>query len=656
MSNGLRPILEAALLACLPIVAGAAIIAVPPATYQAGPLAKVEAARSLLTPPDVPRTIIALPPPGESEKQSLKAASVSAATKSGKAGMTKIMRRRVAVGFPRSLPDGKRPLYLDGLAWQSMPDGGRAARIEIRSPDAAAIRLGIEIAATDPDVALRFVGSARPQQVFGPYPANKIAESSRYWSPVLEGDTAIVELYIPAGVAPSTVSLAIPQLSHIAVAGQALLKTEPTSDIGKSATCEVDVACVTPQYAALSYQRNSVAKVLFVDEGTTYSCTGTLLNDSASSFTPYFFTASHCIDSQEVASTINTYWFFDAVACNDRSPPAYMLLAGGAMLLGRSTDYDWSLMRLNGQPPSGVYFSAWRAETVPSSAIVSVLHHPEGDLKKFSQGTSLGLSTFSDGSSFTSVRYSTGNTEPGSSGSGLIALNSATGYYELRGTLFGGDSSCSNPGGSDYYSRLDVALPLVKQYLVPTDTDNPTKLSVVVEFYNASLNHFFMTSNPSEINDLDTGVHRGWVRTGLRFLAYTDPSVAPVSASPVCRFYLLPQSGDSHFYSADPAECAETAAKFSGQWFYESSAVFYILLPDKANGVCPANTRPVYRFFNPATTNHRFTAEVDDRDCMISGAPDSIGLDPTCRHPGSGWVQEGYGSPPNQVVFCSPNG
>src|SRR5207249_9098050 len=133
-------------------------------------------------------------------------------------------------------------------------------------------------------------------------------------------------------------------------------------------------------------------------------------------------------------------------------PPAYMLLAGGAMLLGRSTDYDWSLMRLNGQPPSGVYFSAWRAETVPSSAIVSVLHHPEGDLKKFSQGTSLGLSTFSDGSSFTSVRYSTGNTEPGSSGSGLIALNSASGYYELRGTLFGGGSCCCNPGGSDYYS------------------------------------------------------------------------------------------------------------------------------------------------------------------------------------------------------------
>jgi len=142
----------------------------------------------------------------------------------------------------------------------------------------------------------------------------------------------------------------------------------------------------------------------------------------------------------------------------------------------------------------------------------------------------------------------------------------------------------------------------------------------------------------------------------LRFLAYTDQSAAPANASPVCRFYLLPQYGNSHFYSADPTECAETAAKFSGQWFYESTAVFYIPLPDKASGACPANTHPVYRFFNSATTNHRFTAEVDDRDCMISGIPDPDGADPTCRHPGSGWIQEGYGTPPNQVVFCSPNG
>src|SRR5205085_709182 len=137
----------------------------------------------------------------------------------------------------------------------------------------------------------------------------------------------------------------------------------------------------------------------------------------------------------------------------------------------------------------------------------------------------------------------------------------AGGFYELRGGLFGGAAACSNRTGNDNFSRLDVATPLLRQYLTP-NVANPNGEVVVVEFYNAALGHYFMTSDPGEINDLDTGVHIGWVRTGLRFLAYGNPALAPASATPVCRYYLTPAIGDSHFYSGDPAECAETAARF----------------------------------------------------------------------------------------------
>ena len=43
-------------------------------------------------------------------------------------------------------------------------------------------------------------------------------------------------------------------------------------------------------------------------------------------------------------------------------------------------------MRLLEAPPSGGVFSAWRAEPIPAGAVVSVIHHPRGDLKKWSQG------------------------------------------------------------------------------------------------------------------------------------------------------------------------------------------------------------------------------------------------------------------------------
>ena len=41
-----------------------------------------------------------------------------------------------------------------------------------------------------------------------------------------------------------------------------------------------------------------------------------------------------------------------------------------------------------------------------------------------------------------------------------------------------------------------------------------TETAELVEFYNASLDHYFITITPKEISDLDTGVHPGWTRTG----------------------------------------------------------------------------------------------------------------------------------------------
>ena len=45
---------------------------------------------------------------------------------------------------------------------------------------------------------------------------------------------------------------------------------------------------------------------------------------------------------------------------------------------------------------------------------------------------------------------------------------------------------------------------------------------VVVEFYNAGLDHYFITWVPQEISDLDTGVHVGWSRTGKTFKTFTS--------------------------------------------------------------------------------------------------------------------------------------
>jgi hypothetical protein len=269
------------------------------------------------------------------------------------------------------------------------------------------------------------------------------------------------------------------------------------------------------------------------------------------------------------------------------------------------------------------------------------IHHPEGDLKKFSQGTTQGFQIFRDGSSFIAMQWMQGVTEPGSSGSGLFTYNGSQNYYELRGALYAGNSACdaSHQNATDNYSRFDVALPMLLKYLTP-NAPNPTRQTLIVEYYYPPFDDYFLTANPAEIEGLDNGVHPGWVRTGLTFLAYSDPATAPADASPVCRFYVLPQAGDSHFYSADPAECAATAIRFAGTWVEESPALFYIQLPNPTTGACPANTRAVFRFLNNVNgLHHRYAAEVGVRDSIIQDG---------------GWTQEGYGNPPAQSVMCSP--
>jgi YVTN family beta-propeller protein len=90
--------------------------------------------------------------------------------------------------------------------------------------------------------------------------------------------------------------------------------------------------------------------------------------------------------------------------------------------------------------------------------------------------------------------------------------------------------------------------------LLVVDVPEPPPTVSVIEYYNAPLDHYFMTASTSDINLLDGGAFAGWERTQQTFLAYRAQSTSGLS--PVCRFYMPPQHGDSHFFSALPAECA----------------------------------------------------------------------------------------------------
>jgi hypothetical protein len=154
-----------------------------------------------------------------------------------------------------------------------------------------------------------------------------------------------------------------------------------------------------------------------------------------------------------------------------------------------------------------------------------------------------------------------------------------------------------------------------------------------IEFYNASLDHYFISASQPEIEALDAGRFVGWARTGQTINVYAEDAQI---ASPVCRFYLPPAYGDSHFYSASSAECSQVAARFP-YFVYESADVFRVDMPDTITGACPNGETPVYRVWNNrADTNHRYTTSRAIRDQMVA----------------FGYVAEGYG--PDAVIMCAP--
>jgi serine protease len=197
--------------------------------------------------------------------------------------------------------------------------------------------------------------------------------------------------------------------------------------------------------------------------------------------------------------------------------------------------------------------------------------------------------------------------------------------------LFAGGTSCGLSGQCGA-GLLDATLTL--QSTFPASAVAPPGTVPVIEYYHAASDHYFITANPNEIAFYDA-LSAAVPRTGEIFYAWTDPTLAPVNAVPVCRF----SAGgliNSHYYTADAAQCQYILAHWAGTWNLEYPAAFYVLLPD-ANGQCVANTLPVYKFFdNRADANQRHTIDLSVRRAMINRA----------------WVPQGVGA--NFVAWCTP--
>lgn len=385
------------------------------------------------------------------------------------------------IGFGREVPQLKSITDVaTRLMWQNTLQGGKIAAISITSPQAMGIRLGILVRRLPAEATFRFysqkaeiayeiAGKEIIETIQRNLDAGDSSEAAQtYWSPYVEDDEVTLEIELPSGISPDTLEIAIPGVSHFFF--DALLLATPekkVSKIGQAASCEIDVSC----HSEWSPESKSTAKMTFVESGNSFLCSGTLLNDTASSGTPYFISANHCISTQTVASSLETFWFYHSSACNNGTlNTEFQILTGGATLLYGNPATDTSFMQLSKLPPAGAIYAGWSSNAPDLQALVVGIHHPRGDLQKISFGrlqsfqdctainpvTDTYQCTFSNKANgkFLDVSYTSGITEGGSSGAGLFKTVGNAHY--LIGQLRGGNLSCSE-SGTDDYGRFDVA-------------------------------------------------------------------------------------------------------------------------------------------------------------------------------------------------------
>lgn len=374
-----------------------------------------------------------------------------------------------------------------------MPEG---ARLYLYTPEAASER------------------SMNPRQVLGPYGPEIQKPHGEFWTPILVGREAIVELNVPVGM-EGRAGFEIMQVNQgyrgfgAALEGYAqpggLLgdgkqSCKATGGGSRSGACNMDVACLGDDDPWNDPRRSVGAYTM----SGTDTCTGSLVNNTAGDQRMLFMTATHCgVTSGSVASMV-VYWNYEWPECrtpgdpegtqvgprdpNQSSSGAQFLAAtinpfGGGCTNGSECS-DVTVVELDGppEPEWDLFWAGWDRRETPAECgpqgapgstdgLCATIHHPGVDEKRITFVEEDFVEDSIAGSN--NVHWHAfwhpdppvvanipepqpssippGVTEPGSSGSPLY-----TSEQRFVGVLSGGPAACGATGNnlSDFYGQL----------------------------------------------------------------------------------------------------------------------------------------------------------------------------------------------------------
>ena len=351
------------------------------------------------------------------------------------------------VGFHRTMPDEYQDDLAPKLEGIALHDGTIAGTLSATSPGATGMRMEI-LVDLPPGGEIRFFGTDMVQHFPVITRADIVWKGDKpqaLWSPLVEGDMIGIEIVLPSEEAWSSFSFTIDRISHIYGTDGGF--GYPPQEL--QCSNHIDVQCAVSRFPR--NQEKAVGRILYEKPGGTYVCSGTLMNDTVpDTVVPYFLTANHCVSTGAEAGSVVARWFYKRAACggsgiDSRDTTTY----GGTDLLTTSVAQDSTLILFRASLPGGLSYSGWTPRQITHPTNVYGLHHPDGDVMKYSAGRTTGhfdvdvcddpearIGCFRIEDAI-EVDWDEGTTEGGSSGSGLFV------GQHLIGALSGGGGGCT---------------------------------------------------------------------------------------------------------------------------------------------------------------------------------------------------------------------
>jgi hypothetical protein len=340
--------------------------------------------------------------------------------------------------------------HSDG-AWEAMGDGQDLWRLRISSEGALSLNLAFTRYFLPPGARL-FVYSPDFGHVRGPFTAADNHDHGQLWTPVVFGDTVVVELTVPEQQRDAVL------LELTAVNHDYRGFGRPSSP--DSGSCNVDVRC-----SVGDAWRPQIRSAAVISTGGSTFCSGGMVNNAAGDFKPYFLTANHCGINSGNAASLVTYWNYENSIC--RGTPGGGGVGDGTLsqfntgstFRAASSASDFTLVELS-SPPNPAYKLFWAGwdRSGANATSGTCIHHPNTDEKRITfYNTPTTITSYNNpavpgNGTHYHVAWSLGVTEGGSSGSHLFDQN-----QRVIGQLHGGPSFCGGGDLSDYYGRVFVS-------------------------------------------------------------------------------------------------------------------------------------------------------------------------------------------------------